>query len=81
MAEENEHVQTLLAARDRMVKDRRELALALSDRYKGGHTENMRNAFIGVQDTIEAIERAIAHENYIESKKPAPFESPIGFGR
>jgi hypothetical protein len=36
MDEENEHVQTLMVARNRMIKDRRELALALSDPYKGG---------------------------------------------
>jgi hypothetical protein len=80
MAEENEHIQTLMAARDRMVNDRRKLAVALSDPHKGGQ-KDIRSAFISLQDTIEAIERAIAHENYIESKKLGPFASPVGFGR
>jgi hypothetical protein len=80
VAEENQHIQTLMAARDRMIKDRRELALALSDPHKGGQ-KDIRSAFISLQDTIEAIERAIAHETYIETRKPGPFVSPIGFGR
>jgi hypothetical protein len=68
MAEENEHIQKLIAARDRQIEDRRNAAAALTEKYTRGHTEDMREAFVKIQDTIEAIERAIAHEEFIASK-------------
>jgi hypothetical protein len=39
----------------------------------------MREAFIKIQDVIEAIERAVWHERYIADRKSEPF-SPFGFG-
>jgi hypothetical protein len=36
MAQENEHVKKLIAARERMIQDRRNLADALANEYKGG---------------------------------------------
>ena len=36
MAQENEQIQKLVAARDRMISDRRALAEALASEYKGG---------------------------------------------
>ena len=39
----------------------------------------MREAFIKIQDVIEAIERAVWHEKYIADQKSEPF-SPFGFG-
>jgi hypothetical protein len=46
MAQENEHVKKLIAARERMIQDRRNLADALANEYKGGHTERMRDSFV-----------------------------------
>jgi len=45
MAQENEHVKKLIAARERMIQDRRNLADALANEYKGGHTERMLRCF------------------------------------
>lgn len=42
MAEENEHFQKLIAARDRQIEDRRNAAAALTKKYTRGHTEDMR---------------------------------------
>ena len=39
MLQENAHVKKLIAARERMIQDRRNLADALANEYKGGHTE------------------------------------------
>jgi hypothetical protein len=65
MAEENEHIQKLIAARDREMRERREIAATLAQKYERGTTENYRERFITVQNAIEAIERAIAHEEFI----------------
>jgi hypothetical protein len=80
MTQENEHIRKLIAARDREVAQRRDVAGALGENYKRGHTENMRMAFISIQNTIEAIDRAIAHENYIASAQPGSIVAPILFG-
>jgi hypothetical protein len=57
MAQDNEYVQKLIAARDREVTHRRDIAEALAEKHNRGDTENMREAFIKIQDVIEAIER------------------------
>ena len=67
------------AARDREVVHRRDIAERLAEKYNRGDTENMREAFIKIQETIEAIERAVWHERYIAGQKSEPF-SPFGFG-
>jgi hypothetical protein len=79
MAQDNEHVQKLIAARDREVAHRRDAAETLAEKHNRGDTENMREAFIKIQDVIEAIERAVRHERYIADQKSEPF-SPFGFG-
>jgi DNA-directed RNA polymerase subunit F len=79
MTEDNEYVQKLIAARDREVTHRRDIAVRLAEKYNRGDTENMREAFIKIQDAIEAIERAVWHERYIAGQKSDPF-SPFGFG-
>jgi hypothetical protein len=38
MAEETEHIQKLIAARDRQIGDRRNAAAALTEKYSHGHT-------------------------------------------
>jgi hypothetical protein len=45
MAQDNEHVQKLIAARDREVTHRRGIAEALAEKHDRGDTENMREAF------------------------------------
>jgi hypothetical protein len=79
MAQDNEYVQELIAARDREVAQRRDIAEVLAEKHNRGDTENMREAFIKIQDVIEAIERAVWHEKYIAGQKSQPF-SPFGFG-
>jgi hypothetical protein len=58
---------------------RREIAEVLAEKHDRGDTENMSEAFIKIQDVIEAIERAVWHERYIAGQKSEPF-SPFGFG-
>jgi hypothetical protein len=67
MAQENQHIQKLIAARDREVEQRRNVAEALAKAYERGETERMREVFINLQNTIEAIERAIQHEEKLAS--------------
>jgi hypothetical protein len=71
MSKPNEHVVKLRAALVEQVKARRELAEALAAPYNRGHTENMRDAFVKVQATIEAIERAMKHEMDATTSAPA----------
>jgi hypothetical protein len=78
MAQDNEHVQKLIAARDREVTHRRDIAKTLAEKQDRGDTENLREAFTKIQDVIKAIERAIWHERYIADPKTEPF-SPFGF--
>ena len=58
-----------LAARDREVEQRRNIADALAQAYERGETERMREAFTNIQNTIEAIERAIEHEEDLEHEQ------------
>ena len=67
MAQENQHIQKLIAARDREVEQRRNVADALAKAYERGETERMREVFINLQNAIEAIERAIQHEEKLAS--------------
>jgi hypothetical protein len=47
----------------------------------GATTEYLRENFVKIQDTIEAINRAIADEEVIEGREPRSSSStPIGFG-
>jgi glycine betaine/choline ABC-type transport system substrate-binding protein len=73
MSDYNPHVDELQRARDRELAQRREVAKAMAQQYEGIRAEEMRNDFIKIQATIEAIERAIAHEEYIVSKEPKSF--------
>ena len=61
IANENEHLAKLVAARSRST-ERREVASALTEKYKRSHTDNMRELLVQIQATIEAIDRAIADE-------------------
>ena len=65
MAHDSEHVKELTDARDRVVAERRQIANGLAQEYKHGHSVEMRERFISIQSTIEAIDRAIADERRI----------------
>jgi hypothetical protein len=69
MAQENEYTKKLAAARAREVTHRREVAGALVEKYDRAHTEII---FISIQNTIDAIDRAIADENLIAVRQPGP---------
>jgi hypothetical protein len=76
MAHENEPVNTLAAAQNRLIEERRALAVAMAlghrrRRADDSYANDMREAFIGVQNTIEAINCAIEHETRIASGQPA----------
>ena len=51
--------------------------------YERGETERMREAFINIQNTIEAIDRGIKHEKTLAGVKPngrarQPLRGPQG---
>ena len=62
----HEHLKPLQAARDLLVAERRNAAEELAKDYKRGHTERMRELFVSLQQTIDAIDRAIADETSLE---------------
>ena len=77
MADENEHLAMLVAARSRMVTERREVASALTEKYKRAHTDDMRELLVQIQATIDAIDRAIADEKNMASAHAPP--TVVGF--
>jgi hypothetical protein len=82
MAEESNPINALTTARNKLVEERRALTVAMALGYGRRRTDNsqtndMREAFIGIQNTIEAIERAIAHERLITSGCSETFIVPI----
>ena len=70
VTEDNEHVKTLMAARDKLVTKRRELAVALAMPSTRGELEEMLERFTSLQDTIAAIEDAIKHERQLAGQEP-----------
>lgn len=79
MAEESNPINALTTARNKLVEERRALTVAMALGYgrrrpDNSQTNDMREAFIGIQNTIEAIDRAIAHEKLIAN---APQESSL----
>jgi len=80
MAED--HVKQLAAARERLVADRRSLAVALAEPHQRTHSENMRQTFLDVQATIEAIDRAIRDEEHMMNPgQQAGFTAPMSLVR
>jgi hypothetical protein len=78
MAKQNQPVETLMSAREKLVAQRRHLAAALAEGYKRGHTEKMTETFLTQQSAIEAIDRAIADERRIAAgEQPIPMVAPI----
>ena len=81
MAEELHHQRTLTAARDKLIEERRALAGAIALGYRrrrtdDSHANDMRGTFIALQNLIEAIERAIAHEKTLASENHESFIVP-----
>ena len=72
MAHDSEHLKKLTDARDRVVAERRQISDALAQEYKHGHSVEMRERFISIQSTIEAIDRATAGEKRIASGDNVP---------
>lgn len=68
-------INTLTTARDKLVAERRALAEAIALGHRRRRTDDpqtneMREAFVAVQNTIEAMDRAIAQEKLITSIQP-----------
>ena len=55
-------VDALIRAREKLIEQRRNLAASLGGDYQRGHTDDRRSQFIEVQQTLEAVDRAIEDE-------------------
>ena len=76
MTEDIDPTKTLLTAREKLIDERRALAVAIALGYRRRRTDDpqsneSRVAFIDVQNLIEAIDHAIAHEKLIANGQPA----------
>ena len=85
MTEQIDPIKTLKAARHNLVQERRGLAIAIALGHRRRRTDNpqtneMRETFIFIQNTIEAIDRAIAHEQLIASEPVEIFSLTIADG-
>jgi hypothetical protein len=72
MAEELDPIKTLTSAKEKLIEERRELAVTLALRRRridDQATNETCRSFINLQELIEAIDRAIAHENGITSEQ------------
>jgi hypothetical protein len=81
MTEQIDPVKTLKAARYKLVLERRGLVVAIALGHRRRRTDNpqtneMRETFIFIQNTIEAIDRAIAHEQLIADEPVEVFTLP-----
>jgi hypothetical protein len=63
----NDHIRILIAARDKEVVDRRDVAIALAAQHQRGHADDLRESIVRIQNAIEAIDRAIADEKQLAS--------------
>jgi hypothetical protein len=82
MADDVNPAKTLAAAKEKLIEERRALAVAIALGYRrrrtdDPHTNESRGAFIDVQNLIEAIDRAIVHENLLANGQPASFAVPV----
>jgi hypothetical protein len=62
MTKDSEETTNLRNARNGLLQERRQLANELTKPYQRGATESLRERFMVVQSTIEAIDRAIDDE-------------------
>jgi hypothetical protein len=72
--EELDPIKALKTARETLVKERRGLAIALALGYRRRRTDDlhateMRENFVGLQTLIEAVERAISHEDRLSNEQ------------
>ena len=72
MTEENVFIKKLIEAREHEVEQRRYVAAELPEGYKRDHTEKMREAFISIQNTIEAIDRVTQDEKGLATPQSHP---------
>jgi hypothetical protein len=75
MAEDIDPTKTLLTAREKLIEERRALAVTIALGYRRRRTDDpqsneSRMAFIHVQNLIEAIDRAIAQEKVTVVEQP-----------
>lgn len=75
----NEHVQALVSARAKAVAERRRVVEALTADHKRGHTEETLETFVKLQDTIEAIDRAVADEERMAKRDAVGTRPSVGF--
>jgi hypothetical protein len=71
-------VEDLTTARMQLVRQRRNVAEALTAPYKQGHTEALWRVFVELQSVMDAVDRAEAHENYLRSMPP-DFLQPVNY--
>ncbi len=67
MAEELDPIKTLTTAKEKLIEERRTLAIALALRRRRSDDQvnETGRSFVNLQDMIEAIDRAIEHEKWI----------------
>lgn len=65
MAQENEHIKGLKAARDRLIVQRRHVAAQIAEDSRHGFNDNLCNELILIQSSIEALDKAMADETQI----------------
>lgn len=73
-AAELDPIKALKTARETLIKERRGLAVALALGYRRRRTDDlhateMRESFVGLQALIEAVERAISHEDLLSNEQ------------
>jgi hypothetical protein len=73
MAQDNEHVQRLIAARDREVARRRDIAERLAEKHDRGDTENMREAFIKSRTQLKPSSVPFGMRDILPTKSPNRF--------
>lgn len=81
MAEVVDPARTLISAREKLIEERRGLAVAIALGYRrrrtdDPHANEVRASFIDVQNLIEAIEKAIRHETFIANEMSTSFVKP-----
>ena len=73
MVQDNECVQRLIAARDRDVAHRRDLAERLAEKHDRGDTENMREAFIKSRTQLKPSSVPFGMRDILPAKSPNRF--------
>jgi hypothetical protein len=74
-----EHVDSLTALRDHLVEDRRSMVASILSEMED--TSESTAEFCGLQQFIDAVERAIAHEHSLDRLPPEWGSVPKAPGR